>query len=252
MTDSYTKTDRAVYNLYHIAPLYEWDDFEREVRLLAKAKGLSRRHLALSPKGLEGKENHSANEQTFVGDENSVHGRVFENDGGLVTSVLQDEQILCCFGDASASLWPTDSHGFPDVVLMTNDGCVRFVREMVIPWVHKLHRAMRNERRWRKFMGQTSRYMWLGGCKYGFLSTYDETVFLKQDIDPQNPGGYALFYSDIILHSTSSEEVPGPNPQPEDFRNTVSLRECMLYIGREIQNGNWPLANTMTINQWII
>ena len=91
------------------------------------------------------------------------------------------------------------------------------------------------------WLGQIAMYMWHAKCKYGFMSTYNETVFLKQDVDPSDPNKYALWYSDAIRHNIRARPVGGGNPSAAPYRNCVSLKECFLFLGLEIQAG--PLAS---------
>ena len=64
--------------------------------------------------------------------------------------------------------------------------------------------------------------------RFGFVSTYKETVFLKisrQENSSGGPGGYALYYSDILKHSSSTmfEGATGMVSQ-------VSLRLSLLFL----------------------
>jgi len=54
------------------------------------------------------------------------------------------------------------------------------------------------------------------GCKYGFFSTYDQTIFMRRT------GAFTFKKSPIIYHTTSSSAQP----------RAVSVRECMLYLAR--------------------
>ena len=53
------------------------------------------------------------------------------------------------------------------------------------------------------------------GTKYGFLSIYQETIFLRQDLVN---GQWCLFVSDIVSHNAKSEP------------NHATLRQCFWYI----------------------
>ena len=43
--------------------------------------------------------------------------------------------------------------------------------------------------------------------KYGFFTTYEETIFLKQEKHPTKKGKWVLWHSPVILHSTRSRQV---------------------------------------------
>lgn len=65
-------------------------------------------------------------------------------------------------------------------------------------------------------LGQVARYIDDYGCMNGFLSTYDQTIFIRRT------GPFKFKRSPIILHTTSSSAQP----------RAVSLRECMFYLAR--------------------
>ncbi|RWQ98551.1 hypothetical protein C8Q69DRAFT_175736 [Paecilomyces variotii] len=74
--------------------------------------------------------------------------------------------------------------------------------------------------------------MYNARIKYGFLSNYEQTIFLKQE---QTPSGWELHYSDIIYHSTQSDAT------------RPSLRACFWSIARlalidHVANNNTPMA----------
>ena len=69
-------------------------------------------------------------------------------------------------------------------------------------------------------------YMKVYRKRYAFLTTYDETVFLKQE--QKEDGNWVLWHSNPILHLTESKAA-----DPDDYKSCydcVSLRECFLYI----------------------
>ena len=71
--------------------------------------------------------------------------------------------------------------------------------------------------------------------KYGFLTTYNETIFFKQEKHPTKKR-WILWHSPVIGHDTPSSVVGGPGTQrkelsnPALYRTKVSLRECFLYF----------------------
>lgn len=245
------------------AQLIPWDDFEQTVRLQGRGNELRKTHLQHSPKNL--KPNHISNEQLFCGNELSIHARFFQNVCHPMTSVYRDMGILCRFGDDKGCAGH-NLGGEPDIVCLTDTGQPRLVGEMKTPWAHNIEEAMDPARPHREtWLAQITQYMFESGCRYGFLSTYEQTVFLKLERYPQN-SSYALWYSDIILSNTAAKDVkpqvekqvdkgeeksgkakaPGEAERPvdkADYRDQVSLKECFLFLGREIQNENWSIAN---------
>ena|SRR5271154_2002399 len=105
---------------------------------------------------------------------------------------------------------------------------------------------------WQIWLGQIAMYMWNAKCTYGFMSTYDQTVFLKQDVDPSDPNKYALWYSNVIHHNTRAQPVAGANAPAAAYRDRVSLKECFLFLGPEIQAGRWQANNPMAADEWYL
>lgn len=64
--------------------------------------------------------------------------------------------------------------------------------------------------------------------KYGFWTTYEQTVFLKQE--QNNSGRWVLKVSNVIKYDTASDLSVG---RAGNLRGNVSLRECMLYLMHE-------------------
>lgn len=78
------------------------------------------------------------------------------------------------------------------------------------------------------------------GCMYGFLSTYEETIFLRQVVD--NNGAWRVEYSPVVLSSVFYDRLtttPG----------VVSVRPCFFYVGLNALNQE-PVSNIST--GWIV
>ncbi|RFU35279.1 hypothetical protein B7463_g1019, partial [Scytalidium lignicola] len=138
----------------------------------------------------------------------------------------------------------------PDIACLADDGGIRVVGEVKTPWCHDLTGAMQDPAKRQKWLGQIAEYMWSTRCKYGFMSTYEETVFIMQDVDFNDATRYALYSSNIIRHNTKSQKVRGPIAAV--YENKVSLRECFLFLSLEIGAGSWQSANPMPANQWYL
>jgi hypothetical protein len=98
------------------------------------------------------------------------------------------------------------------------------------------------------FTGQIARDMRNYGLKYGFVSTYNETIFLK--IEQRNDGSYCLQFSPIIKHTVTT----GRNSRGDKLL-TISLRLCMLYMFALVSDDdatNWSFdPETIGLNQWV-
>ncbi|KKZ67666.1 hypothetical protein EMCG_06726 [[Emmonsia] crescens] len=121
----------------------------------------------------------------------------------------------------------------PDYVLMSDEGReLRLVGEAKTPWKHPLEQWCRSfekqeaeeekeeeeeedqkggDNSFRHALGQIAQYMQGFKLKYAFLTTYHQTIFLKQEGTKDDA---VLFYSQVIHHSDTEP----------------SLRECILYM----------------------
>jgi hypothetical protein len=104
----------------------------------------------------------------------------------------------------------------------------------------------------RNHIGQISRYMFHAKVRYGFLSTYKGTIFLKQEQDISTyRQSWVLWYSNIISHETSSSDVAPGISNPLEYHDKVSVRECFLFFAQEIQKGDHKATNTMNAREWV-
>ena len=91
--------------------------------------------------------------------------------------------------------------------------------------------------------------MYHAKVRYGFLTTYHYTIFLKQE---QNTDGrWVLWYSNPIAHTTSSSDITPGVTNPLAYHGKISVRECMLFLAHEIQNENYKATNSMGIWKWV-
>lgn len=75
-------------------------------------------------------------------------------------------------------------------------------------------------------LGQLVDYMQDLDLQYGFMGTYNRTIFLRQ---VYSDGEWRLQYSPAIRHSTDTvrrTEIPQP------WEHCVSLRECMFFLSQ--------------------
>lgn len=86
--------------------------------------------------------------------------------------------------------------------------------------------------------------------RYGFLTTYRNTIFLKQEPDPSDDRQWVLWYSNVITHDSSSLDVAATS-DPQAYYGKVSVRECMLFLIREIEQGNHRATNSMSASRWV-
>ncbi|KAL8671589.1 MAG: hypothetical protein Q9168_003913 [Polycauliona sp. 1 TL-2023] len=141
----------------------------------------------------------------------------------------------------------------PDITIWSDDQMTPLVvGEAKTPWTLALRRIMDDEPHMGtnfvsglpRVTGQVAGYMKSKKHKYGFLTTYAETVFFKQELltfdgtlavnnnVAQGTRKNVLYYSNCIHHETNSAEYPQDHPGRRTYRDMVSLRECMLYLMR--------------------
>lgn len=128
------------------------------------------------------------------------------------------------------------------MILKDNNHDLKIVGELKAPWVteHHIHRRLANEDLLREILAQPIMYMQDLGCMYGFLSTYEETIFLRQVVD--NNGVWRVEYSPVVLSSTTYDRLTTTPP-------VVSVRQCFFYMGLNALNQG-PVNNTST--GWIV
>ncbi|KAI1526629.1 Dimer-Tnp-hAT domain containing protein, partial [Pyrenophora tritici-repentis] len=76
----------------------------------------------------------------------------------------------------------------------------------------------------RHVFGQVARDMRERGLRFGFVSTYEETVFLKIGRQ-ESDGSYALFYSDIVRHTDRTVMA-----SDQKVLASISVRLGLLYL----------------------
>lgn len=132
--------------------------------------------------------------------------------------------------------------GTPDVILKDSNHTLKLVGELKTPWVgeHQIKRRIANDRLLREILAQPIMYMKDLGCMYGFLATYDETIFLRQVVD--NNGVWRSEYSPVILSSTTYDRRMTTSP-------VVSVKQCFFYVGLNTLNQG-PVNNMST--GWIV
>ncbi|KAJ9490109.1 hypothetical protein VN97_g3167 [Penicillium thymicola] len=171
----------------------------------------SRRILDVAMTG-PGVEDSVSREQLVVGDENGVQGRLNERLCRPVTSCLQVQghNLRCGDFKAGNSTARTATPRVPDIVMLNANSAIKVVGEVKTPWagnhVKMLSRGVEafedgNEGRLRHLLGQVSRYMRDQNASYAFLSTYDETIFLRK-VDDQ--GVWTLEYSPVVKYGRHS------------------------------------------------
>ncbi|KAJ5101164.1 hypothetical protein N7456_007216 [Penicillium angulare] len=106
----------------------------------------------------------------------------------------------------------------PDIVMTDEDDRVGAVGEVKTPWILRLTYAIEDEQERRNLLAP--------------LST-------EPGITPTKDQEFALWHSDVIRHNKARAS------------QLVSLRECFLFLGIKIRDGDNKCRNTMRLNDWI-
>jgi hypothetical protein len=249
--------------------------------------------LGFKPKNNTEGLNNIYNETVYVGDEDYLRGRFVQQVLVPVTVTLQDLRQRVRYGDSKSSQCREANKKLPDSVASViveetddNDKLVKFVRPRVVGeakvfWTHPLSLWMQEDNGlefanlFRKLLGKTSLlnsncappilissagqiadYLRVNNLTYGYVTTYNETVFVKQAkaLVGQNTK-WVLYYSNPIRHDTTYIDNPTANdnprgpPDPETgalgrrlrwnpYLGCVTFRQCMFYITYQSMQGN--------------
>ncbi|OKL58543.1 hypothetical protein UA08_06226 [Talaromyces atroroseus] len=225
----YHTKSSAIHEIKFTGALVHWEDFEDEViagieELRPKLEGIiTHENLSRVPSY------YMTQEHVQAGDEHGVQGRFQQHVGQVVSAVLKAGGFPVKFSDYRASS-SKDYNLIPDVAIIDVTTCdLRGVGEIKVPWVgaHDLDAIFNVEAKL-----QTA----LGKLKYGLFSTYDMTIFLKQE-QSQN-GTWELHYSSIVEYS----QIGGVDKS--------SLRECAFYLA-VLASGGHGANNQTPLDSWV-
>jgi hypothetical protein len=180
-----------------------------------------------------------------VGDEHGVQGRFQKFFGDVLNTIFASQSttqrnIDLRFADFKCV--SSTYSGTPDVILKDSNHALKIVRELKAPWIdeHLIELRFTNEDLLREILAQPIMYMKDLGCMYGFLSTYEETIFLRQVVG--NNGVWRVEYSPVVLSSTTYDRLMTASP-------VVSVRQCFFYVGLNALNQG--LVNNISTG-WIV
>ncbi|KAJ5116639.1 hypothetical protein N7456_000987 [Penicillium angulare] len=170
-----------------------------------------------------------------VGDEHGVQSRFSQNVGHILTIIAEDNNLNFRFVDAKSV--DLGSLKTPDFLIRNRPlTSILAVGELKTPWVlpHSLSRAISQaaagkEELIRHILGQIAGYMNEFSLKYGIISTYEETVFLRQTVAR---GRWCLDYSPVVYHGNQYRDN-GPRRSP-----TISTRQGFMHIARLANQGS--------------
>lgn len=238
-------TDSALQNLKYVGTLSPWPDFRSSVEAMYNAQVFGRSSTdAASPCPY-----NEGPEFICIGSERSLRNRFQQAIGQVLGVALEAQGVDLHFADFACAGLQYDH--VPDIVglSITAQGTeLRLVGEVMVPWVpeHSLSRVYGQTERLRHVFGQPILYMGDLQCAYGFISTYDETIFFRQAQLPS--GEWHVEYSPVI-YSTDVYESSGS--QGHGSGPSVSMRQCMFYVAT-LASGQGPVNNQTPAAQWVV
>ncbi|PYH85385.1 hypothetical protein BO82DRAFT_398809 [Aspergillus uvarum CBS 121591] len=214
-----TRTRRArrpgILSEHQIAP---WVGLPQEIRRLAVSK-------LGEPSGVAPPRRP---EEYIVATEAGVSARIIGNALDEIGRVFAKEKVHVRFADRA-----TGSHAVPGddpdgmVQGTMADGTCRIVAEFKTPWTTNLGKFTSKKRRqlldalmdsgWAK--AQIAAYMNAYSCRFGFVSTYDQTILIKR------AGKYRFLVSDVF---EASQVSAGTVEAPQ-----ISTREALWYLAMQ-------------------
>ncbi|KAK2810818.1 hypothetical protein FQN50_002641 [Emmonsiellopsis sp. PD_5] len=202
-------------------------------------------------------------EHYLCGDEQTVCGRYSDNALKPVTAVALQQGIYMRFGDykvCQENLDPDNKGYIPDFVGVacpardltslqnlavddpTHQPKMRIVGEAKTPWKHDLKtfwnrwKQAKEHQYIQQALGQIAAYMHLFKMRYGFLTTYNYTIFVTQHLVDEEP----------VLSITA------PVPARPTSTESLSVRQYLYYPVYCANNGNdYKFENPCPFNEWV-
>lgn len=231
----YHTTSSALHDLEFKGDLHPWPGFLSSVRVMHENHAWRNECLNLS---LQTRDPYTYG-NVIVGDESGVQGRFNKYFGDTMNAVFKSQSIRMRFGDFRAS--QSTYSGIPGVVLMDDNYQSKVIGEFKVPWVgdHDIAKHYYKRDDLRTILAQPIQYMQGVGCVHGFLSNYDQTIFLRQLVDSQ--GVWRIKYSPVIRASAEYRS--------SIWNPVVSVRQCLFYVGCEAMKQG-PVHNTTS--RWVV
>ncbi|KAJ5186504.1 hypothetical protein N7449_011268 [Penicillium cf. viridicatum] len=237
----YHTTSSALHEGRFFGTLHNWPNFFQDVKQFENNQDWSPSLLGWSLQS-----RRVDTEFVAIGDEHGLQGRFQQSVGQVVGSVLNAQNIAVKFGDFKsadiASVYP----GYtltPDVALISTDPVdinqIKAVGELKSPWVneHKFKKYPTAQRK-AKLFAQLIGYMLDLQLRYGFMSNYDGTVFLRQVF---KNGEWVVEYSPVVEASFDGSDTMGNEPPSlrQCFAYLSSLASVQPFVGNSTPRANW-------------
>ncbi|CAG7940734.1 unnamed protein product [Penicillium salamii] len=208
-------TSNAVHSLFYRGELHQWRNFCEDTRATVDSQQWSNKIIGCNLKTRNLEEN-----KVYVGDESGLQGRFQQAIGQTLGKVFEAQDLDIQFADFKCL--PRQGKKVPDCVMRTSTDELKAVGDLKVPWVsyHRMedfHDPFAPESKFRALIAQVLRYMKEMECMYGFLSSYDETIFFRQR---HNGTTWVVDCSPVIPASNVSTKG---SP-------VVTVRECFFHM----------------------
>ncbi|KAK2781883.1 hypothetical protein FQN51_004999 [Onygenales sp. PD_10] len=260
--EPYQTQSSALHRSYYAKTITDWDISE-DVKMVTAEKYLCSSPLDASVDVVSQNPCRVKNEHYLCGDEQTVCGRYSDNALKPVTAVALQQGIYMRFGDykvCQENLDPDNKGYIPDFVgvacpardLMslqnlvaddpTHQPKMRIVGEAKTPWKHDLKtfwnrwKQAKEHQYIQQALGQIAAYMHIFKMRYGFLTTYNYTIFVTQHLVGKEP----------VLSITA------PVPARPTSTENLSVRQYLYYLMYCANNGNnYKFENPCPFNEWV-
>ncbi|PGH03525.1 hypothetical protein AJ79_07360 [Helicocarpus griseus UAMH5409] len=260
----YRTTSSALYPSYYANKLADWN-ISDGVEMITAESYLRKEPLDVSTRDLLENPFHVKREHYLCGDEQTVRGRYSNNALQPVTAVAFQEGIGIRFGDHKVCQENQDSKNNGYIPDFVGVGCptqdlkalerltaenpehwpnMRILGEAKTAWKHPLQlwyyltvSAVLVFTVLTSFLGQVAAYMHVFEMRYVFLTTYDYTIFLKQEFNGSEP---VL----CIIRPISAQQAGLGSP---------SVLQYLYYLMHCSRGGNdFKFTNTTPLEDWVV
>lgn len=213
----------ALHDLEFTGVLQPWQGFLSSVQTAHQNYTFRSQTLALTLKTRD----PYAQGNVEIGDEHGLLGRFHKHFGDVLNSVFTSHSTGIRFADFKCV--QSTFSGTPDVILKDDNHHVKVAGELKVPWIadHWLEDKYNDVDQLRIILAQPIKYMQRLGCVYGFMSNYEETIFLRQLVDSQ--GAWRIEYSPVVRSSDTYD-------RHRTNSHAVSARQCFFYVGCDALN----------------
>lgn len=239
-------TSSALHRIRYVGPLAPWTGFVAAVKNAFDTQKWSNRVIQMSVKARD-----LTDEKVFVGDKAGVHAQFQQATGQVLGAVFEAQSINMALGDFKCT--GISYSRTPDVVMLSlpdpqnaNAQELKVVGKDKVPWLteHRLDICTTDPPLFRRLPAQTILYMLDLGCVYGFITNYEQAIFLRQ---VQVGSTWRIEFSPVI---ESSVGYAPPDPANQSTGLVLTLNQCLLYLAI-IAEAQGPIANPTPRGQWI-